>query len=268
MNKKSIIAIVGIALVAACVAALVWAHSNKTGSADKAPSSDTSEDVEAGISIDNGSALNGETLEQKNLYKITGETSPCNETLENGNTTVSGNDSADAYRASKDAANESNASTAKESLNSTGKTPILAVGNKLYEVIQGAKGKTGKTGKTGAKGESIKGDTGAQGDKGDKGEKGQDGKGTPGEKGEKGNKGDVGSAGPQGDAGENGKNAYVRYSKDAAGTSMSLAPTKETKYMGTYNGTGDTGNPLSYTWTAIEYHELNYNSSTNTLTIY
>jgi hypothetical protein len=218
--------------VAACVAALVWAHSNKTGSADKAPSSDTSEDVEAGISIDNGSALNGETLEQKNLYKITGETSPCNETLENGNTTVSGNDSADAYRASKDAANESNASTAKESLNSTGKTPILAVGNKLYEVIQGAKGKTGKTGKTGAKGESIKGDTGAQGDKGDKGEKGQDGKGTPGEKGEKGNKGDVGSAGPQGDAGGKRQKCLCKIFKGCRRNFNVTCPYKRNKIYG------------------------------------
>lgn len=144
------------------------------------------------------------------------------------------------------------------------------------EYLASLKGEKGDTGPQGEQG--IQGTTGPQGEKGAQGEIGPQGpqgpqgeqgiQGATGEQGPKGDKGDTGATGPQGPQGEIGPQGiqgpagadgtstyfYVRYSANSNGSSMTIAPTSTTEYMGVSSTTSPTA-PTSanaYTWSKIK----------------
>ena len=123
---------------------------------------------------------------------------------------------------------------------------------------QGEKGDTGPQGPQGIQGEKgetgAQGETGAKGDKGDKGDTGE--QGPQGIQGEQGEKGDTGPQGIQGPAGVDGTSSYfhIRYSVNASGNPMTVAPSDSSKYMGVVSTTSSTA-PTSYaayTWSLIK----------------
>lgn len=112
------------------------------------------------------------------------------------------------------------------------------------EANQGKNGVDGKDGKDGAMGPA--GIAGPAGPTGKTGATGATGK--TGATGATGKTGATGSPGKDGKDGEDGKSIFIRYSEQANGANMTLSPTANTKYIGTYEGTVASTDPTQYKW--------------------
>lgn len=54
--------------------------------------------------------------------------------------------------------------------------------------------------------------------------------------------------GAPGEDGKDGSSVFIRYSENANGANMTVKPTANTKYIGTYSGTKASTNPAQYSW--------------------
>lgn len=108
-------------------------------------------------------------------------------------------------------------------------------GNPIYATDgkDGLNGSDGKTSEQTTTPTVVNGKDGIDGKDGKDGKDGADGKSITGAPGED---------------GKDGSSVFIRYSENANGANMTVKPTANTKYIGTYTGTQASTNPAQYSW--------------------